>query len=158
SKKTVGTLGEQKRTNYALRADRTVDEFVKEVSDVLLLRPLYFPENVRLNKTGYEAIVTIIAKNTTLTAAESKQEAEDALIIDVRDADSFGKAHIPVAIFIGIDGGFAPWVGALITDINQPIVLVTPEGREKETITRLSRVGYDNTLGYLAGGIDSWIA
>src|SRR5690606_32356184 len=97
-------------------------------------------------------------KNKPFTAAEFKQAAEDALILDVRDADSFGKAHIPGAIFIGIDGGFAPWVGALITDINQPIVLVTPEGREKETITRLSRVAYDNTLGYLAGGIDSWIA
>ncbi|MDO5635790.1 MAG: rhodanese-like domain-containing protein [Myroides sp.] len=158
SKETVGTLGEQKRTNYALRADMTVDEFVKEVTDGLLPPPLYFPENVRLNKNGYEAIDTIIEKNKPLTAAEFKQAAEDALILDVRDADSFGKAHIPGAIFIGIDGGFAPWVGALITDINQPIVLVTPEGREKETITRLSRVGYDNTLGYLAGGIDSWIA
>jgi rhodanese-related sulfurtransferase len=158
SKETVGTLGEQKRTNYALRADMTVDEFVNEVTDGLLPPPLYFPENVRLNKNGYEAIDTIIEKNKPLTAAEFKQAAEDALILDVRDADSFGKAHIPGAIFIGIDGGFAPWVGALITDINQPIVLVTPEGREKETITRLSRVGYDNTLGYLAGGIDSWIA
>ena len=158
SKETVGTLGEQKRTNYALRADMTVDEFVKEVTDGLLPPPLYFPENVRLNKNGYEAIDTIIEKNKPLTAAEFKQAAEDALILDVRDADSFGKAHIPGAIFIGIDGGFAPWVGALITGINQPIVLVTPEGREKETITRLSRVGYDNTLGYLAGGIDSWIA
>lgn len=158
SKETVGTLGEQKRTNYALRADMTEDEFVKEVTDGLLPPPLYFPENVRLNKNGYEAIDTIIEKNKPLTAAEFKQAAEDALILDVRDADSFGKAHIPGAIFIGIDGGFAPWVGALITDINQPIVLVTPEGREKETITRLSRVGYDNTLGYLAGGIDSWIA
>ena len=158
SKETVGTLGEQKRTNYALRADMTVEEFVNEVTDGLLPPPLYFPENVRLNKNGYEAIDTIIEKNKPLTAAEFKQAAEDALILDVRDADSFGKAHIPGAIFIGIDGGFAPWVGALITDINQPIVLVTPEGREKETITRLSRVGYDNTLGYLAGGIDSWIA
>lgn len=158
NKETVGTLGEQKRTNYALRADMTVEEFVNEVTDGLLPPPLYFPENVRLNKNGYEAIDTIIEKNKPLTAAEFKQAAEDALILDVRDADSFGKAHIPGAIFIGIDGGFAPWVGALITDINQPIVLVTPEGREKETITRLSRVGYDNTLGYLAGGIDSWIA
>lgn len=158
SKETVGTLGEQKRTNYALRADMTVDEFVNEVTNGLLPPPLYFPENVRLNKNGYEAIDTIIEKNKPLTAAEFKQAAEDALILDVRDADSFGKAHIPGAIFIGIDGGFAPWVGALITDISQPIVLITPEGREKEAITRLSRVGYDNTLGYLAGGIDSWIA
>ena len=157
SKETVGTLGEQKRTNYALRADMTVEEFVKEVTDGLLPPPTYFPENVRLNKTGYEAIDVIIEKNKAFTPAEFKQAADDALILDVRDADSFGQAHIPGAIFIGVDGGFAPWVGALITDINQPIVLVTPEGREQETITRLARVGYDNTLGYLAGGIQSWI-
>lgn len=157
SKETVGTLGEQKRTNYALRADMTVEEFVKEVTDGLLPPPTYFPENVRLNKNGYEAIDVIIEKNKAFTPAEFKQAADDALILDVRDADSFGKAHIPGAIFIGVDGGFAPWVGALITDINQPIVLVTPEGREQETITRLARVGYDNTLGYLAGGISSWI-
>ena len=157
SKETVGTLGEQKRTNYALRADMTVDEFVKEVTDGLLPPPIYFPENVRLNKNGYEAIDVIIEKTKAFTPTEFQQAADDALILDVRDADSFGKAHIPGAIFIGIDGGFAPWVGALITDINQPIVLVTPEGREQETITRLARVGYDNTLGYLAGGIQSWI-
>lgn len=157
SKETVGTLGEQKRTNYALRADMTVEEFVKEVTDGLLPPPIYFPENVRLNKNGYEAIDVIIEKNRAFTPAEFKQAADDALILDVRDADSFGQAHIPGAIFIGVDGGFAPWVGALITDINQPIVLVTPEGREQETITRLARVGYDNTLGYLAGSMQSWI-
>jgi len=157
SKETVGTLGGQKRTNYALRADMTVDEFVKEVTDGLLPPPAYFPENVRLNKEGYEAIDTIIEKNKAFTPAEFKQAAGEALILDVRDADSFGKVHIPGAIFIGIDGGFAPWVGSLITDINQPIILVTPEGREQETITRLARVGYDNTLGYLAGGIRSWV-
>ena len=157
SKETVGTLGEQKRTNYALRADMTVEEFVKEVTDGLLPPPVYFPENVRLNKNGYEAIDVIIEKNRAFTPAEFKQAADDALILDVRDADSFGQVHIPGAIFIGVDGGFAPWVGALITDINQPIVLVTPEGREQETITRLARVGYDNTLGYLAGSMQSWI-
>ncbi|MBA5791914.1 MBL fold metallo-hydrolase [Flavobacterium sp. xlx-214] len=157
SKETVGTLGEQKRTNYALRADMSVEEFVKEVTDGLLPPPIYFPENVRLNKNGYEAIDTIIEKNKAFTPTEFKLASDDALILDVRDADSFGKAHIPGAIFIGVDGGFAPWVGALITDINQPIVLVTPEGREQETITRLARVGYDNTLGYLAGGMQSWI-
>ena len=157
SKETVGTLGEQKRTNYALRADMSVEEFVKEVTDGLLPPPIYFPENVRLNKNGYEAIDTIIEKNKAFTPTEFKQAADDALILDVRDADSFGKSHIPGAIFIGVDGGFAPWVGALITDINQPIVLVTPEGREQETITRLARVGYDNTLGYLAGGMQTWI-
>lgn len=157
SKETVGTLGEQKRTNYALRADMTVEEFVKEVTDGLLPPPAYFPENVRLNKNGYESIDNIISKNKAFSPSEFKQIANEALVLDVRDADSFGKAHIPNSIFIGIDGGFAPWVGALIPDINQPIVLITPEGREQETITRLARVGYDNTLGYLAGGMNSWI-
>lgn len=158
SKETVGTLGEQKRTNYALRADMSVEEFVKEVTDGLLPPPAYFPENVRLNKEGYEPVEHIIEKNKALSPLEFKQAAKEALILDVRDANSFGKSHIPGAIFIGIDGGFAPWVGALVTDINQPIILVTPEGREKETITRLSRVGYDHTIGYLKGGIQSWIA
>src|SRR5690554_6375870 len=157
SQETVGTLGEQKRTNYALRADMTIEEFVKEVTDGLLPPPVYFPENVRLNKEGYQNVETIIKNNQAFTPAEFKQAADEALILDVRDANSFGKAHIPGAVFIGIDGGFAPWVGALITDINQPIILVTPDGREEETITRLSRVGYDNTLGYLKGGIQSWM-
>lgn len=157
SKETVGTLGEQKRTNYALRADMSIEEFVKEVTDGLLPPPAYFPENVRLNKEGYEAVERIIEKNKAFSPVEFKQAADEALVLDVRDADSFGKAHIPGAVFIGIDGGFAPWVGSLITDINQPIILVTPEGREEETITRLSRVGYDHTLGYLKGGIQSWI-
>lgn len=157
SKETVGTLGEQKRTNYALRADMTVEEFVEEVTDGLLPPPVYFPENVRLNKEGYESVDVIIERNKALKPEEFRQAADEALVLDVRDADSFGKAHIPGSIFIGIDGGFAPWVGSLITDINQPIVLVTPEGREQETITRLARVGYDNTLGYLEGGIQSWI-
>lgn len=157
SKETIGTLGEQKKTNYALRADMTVDEFVKEVTDGLLPPPNYFPENVRLNKEGYQSIDAIIARNKALTPVDFKAAASEAMILDVRDADSFGKAHIPGAIFIGIDGGFAPWVGSLITDINQPIILVTAEGREEETITRLARVGYDNTLGYLVGGIQAWI-
>ena len=156
SKETVGTLGEQKKTNYALRADMTVEEFVREVTDGLLPPPAYFPENVRLNKEGYQNVETIIAGNKAFTPEQFKQFAEEALVLDVRDADSFAASHIPGAIFIGIDGGFAPWVGALITDINQPIILVTPEGREEETIVRLSRVGYDNTLGYLEGGMKAW--
>ncbi len=158
SKETVGTLGEQKKTNYALRADMTVEEFVREVTDGLLPPPHYFPENVRLNKEGYRNVEQIVKENKAFSPEEFKQAAEDALILDVRDAETFAKNHIPGSIFIGIDGGFAPWVGALITDINQPIVLVTPEGREEETITRLSRVGYDNTLGYLKGGIEAWEA
>src|SRR5690606_14183921 len=108
-------------------------------------------------KNGYESIDNIISKNKAFSPSEFKQIANEASVLDVRDADSFGKAHIPNSVFIGIDGGFGPWVGALIPDINQPIVLITPEGREQETITRLARVGYDNTLGYLAGGMNSWI-
>lgn len=158
SKETVGTLGEQKATNYALRADMTKEEFIKEVTDGLLPPPAYFPENVRLNKEGYEDVYEIIAQakpfdpDTFLAVVEET----DALVLDVRHQDDFAKGHIPGSIFIGLDGGFAPWVGALITDIHQKIVLVTPVGREEETITRLSRVGYDQTLGYLEGGFEAW--
>jgi len=133
-----------------------VDEFVKELTDGLLPPPAYFKDYVRLNKEGDQNVEQVIEKNKSFTPVEFKQIASEALILDVRDANSFGKSHIPGSIFIGIDGGFAPWVGALITDINQPIILVTPEGREEETITRLARVGYDNTLGYLKGGMSSW--
>lgn len=158
SKETVGTLGEQKATNYALRADMTKEEFIKEVTDGLLPPPAYFPENVRLNKEGYEDVYEIIAEakpfdpDTFLAVVEET----DALVLDVRHQDEFAKGHIPGSIFIGLDGGFAPWVGALITDIHQKIVLVTPKGREEEAIMRLSRVGYDQTLGYLEGGFERW--
>ena len=158
SKETVGSIGNQKETNYALRADMTREEFIKEVTDGLLPPPAYFPMNVKMNKEGYENVETIIAeakpfdpKTFELIANET-----EALILDVRHQDEFAKGHIPKSIFIGIDGGFAPWVGALILDNKQPILLVTPEGRENETIMRLARVGYDNTIGYLKGGFDSW--
>lgn len=160
SKETVGTLGDQKQTNYALRADMTEAEFVKEVTDGLLPPPAYFPLNVKLNKEGYENVETIIDNNKALTPREFQVLAEEssALILDVRSAADFAAGHIPGAIFIGLDGQFAPWVGALITDIKQAIMLITPEGREEEAIIRLSRVGYDNTLGYLKGGFNSWKA
>ena len=158
SKETVGSIGNQKETNYALRADMTREEFIKEVTDGLLPPPAYFPMNVKMNKEGYENVETIIAeakpfdpKTIELIANET-----EALILDVRHQDEFAKGHIPKSIFIGIDGGFAPWVGALILDNKQPILLVTAEGRENETIMRLARVGYDNTIGYLNGGFDSW--
>lgn len=159
SKETVGTIGEQKQTNYALRADMTKQEFVKEVTDGLLPPPQYFPLNVKLNKEGYKSIDTVLDKGSrALSAEEFEKEANDtdALVLDVRHQSEFIKGFIPRSVFIGLDGSFAPWVGALIKDIEQPILLVTPEGREKETITRLSRVGFDNTLGYLKGGIDAW--
>ena len=158
SKETVGSIGDQKATNYALRSDMTKAEFVKEVTDGLLPPPAYFPMNVKLNKEGYGNVEDIVtqAKAYDAKTFELVANETDALILDVRHEDDFGKGHIPKSIFIGINGGFAPWVGALILDSKQPIILVTPEGKEKETIQRLARVGYDNTLGYLAGGFDSW--
>ena len=158
-KETVDTLGNQKKVNYALREDMTKEEFVNEVVDGLLPPPQYFPENVRLNKNGYEDIDQVMEKGK-IPLSPSKFEyiakQSEAVILDVRSADEFSKGHIPNSIFIGIDGGFAPWVGTLIGDTQHPIILVTPEGREEETITRLSRVGFDNTLGYLEGGITAW--
>ena len=158
-KETVDTLGNQKKVNYALREDMTKEEFVNEVVDGLLPPPQYFPENVRLNKNGYEDIDQLMEKGK-IPLSPSKFEyiakQSGAVILDVRSADEFSKGHIPNSIFIGIDGGFAPWVGTLIGDTKHPIILVTPEGREEETITRLSRVGFDNTLGYLEGGITAW--
>ena len=159
SKETVGSIGDQKATNYALRNDMTKDEFIKEVTDGLLPPPAYFPMNVKLNKEGYANVESIIeeAKPYDATTFELLANETDALVLDVRHQDDFSVGHIPNSIFIGLDGGFAPWVGALITDAKQPILLVTPVGREVETITRLARVGYDNTIGYLDGGFETWI-
>ena len=160
-KETVDTLGNQKKVNYALREDMTKEEFVNEVIDGLLPPPQYFPENVRLNKSGYEDIDEIMAKGKVPLSPSKFEDIANqsgAVILDVRSADEFSKGHIPNSIFIGIDGGFAPWVGTLIGDTQHPIILVTPKGREEETITRLSRVGFDNTLGYLEGGITAWTA
>ncbi len=160
-KETVDTLGNQKKVNYALREDMTKEEFVNEVIDGLLPPPQYFPENVRLNKSGYEDIDEIMAKGKVPLSPSKFEDIANqsgAVILDVRNADEFSKSHIPNSIFIGIDGGFAPWVGTLIGDTQHPIILVTPKGREEETITRLSRVGFDNTLGYLEGGITAWTA
>ncbi|MFT7498712.1 MAG: hydroxyacylglutathione hydrolase [Porticoccaceae bacterium] len=159
SKETVGNLGEQKQTNYALRSDMTKEEFIKEVTDGLLPPPQYFPLNVKMNKEGYDDISTVIERGTrALTPDEFELMANetDAIILDVRHQKDFIKGHIPRSIFIGIDGGFAPWVGALIGDVKQAILLVAPEGREEETITRLSRVGFDNTVGYLKGSFKAW--
>ena len=159
SKETVGTLGDQKKTNYALRADMTKEEFIKEVTDGLLPPPQYFPLNVKMNKEGYEDIDTVIKTGTRPLSPQAFEVAANetgAIVLDVRHQNDFAKGHIPQSIFIGIDGGFAPWVGAMIGDVKQPILLVTPEGREEETVTRLARVGFDNILGYLKGGIEVW--
>ena len=159
SKETVGTLGEQKKTNYALRADMTKEEFIKEVTEGLLPPPQYFPLNVKMNKEGYEDIQDVLESGTRPLSAEAFEVAANetgAVILDVRHQDEFAKGHIPQSIFIGIDGGFAPWVGALVGNVKQAILLVTPEGREEETVTRLARVGFDITLGYLKGGVEAW--
>jgi glyoxylase-like metal-dependent hydrolase (beta-lactamase superfamily II)/rhodanese-related sulfurtransferase len=159
SKETTDTLGNQKKTNYALRADMTKEEFKAELLDGLTPPPAYFPQNVMMNINGYESLDTILKKgDTPLTPKEFEAIANqtEALILDVRNEAEFVKEHIPSSIFIGLHGQFAPWVGALIRDTKQPILLVTPEGLEVETITRLSRVGFDNTLGYLKGGLTAW--
>ena len=158
SKETVGSIGDQKATNYALRANMTREEFIAEVTDGLLPPPAYFPMNVKLNKEGYANVEDIISEAKAFDAKTFELVANEteALILDVRHQDDFAKGHIPKSIFIGIDGQFAPWVGALILDVKQPILLVTPVGREEETIMRLARVGYDNTVGYLDGGFESW--
>jgi len=159
SKETTDTLGNQKKVNYALRADMTKEEFTKELLDGLGAPPAYFPQNVMLNINGYQSLDKIIERGSkALSPEEFKQQAGDteAIILDVRHEDDFCEAHIPGSIFIGLNGNFAPWVGALIMDVNKPLLLVTPEGKEQEAITRLARVGFDNTLGYLKGGISAW--
>ena len=156
---TVDTLGNQKQMNYALRQDMTKEEFIKEVTDGLVAPPAYFPLNAKMNKQGYEHLDSIIERACLPISAQDFEDLANktgAIILDVRNQLDFMQGHIPNSIFIGIDGGFAPWVGALIKDVKQPILLVAPENREAEVIMRLSRVGFDNTLGFLEGGIASW--
>lgn len=160
SKETTDTLGNQKMFNYALRPDMGKAEFVKEVTDGLLPPPAYFPENVMMNIRGYESIDTVLERGCRALDApafEAAANETDAVMLDTRDAEIFAKGFIPNSINIGINGGFAPWVGALIPDIKQKILLITGEGREEEVVTRLARVGYDHTIGYLNGGIGAWI-
>ena len=158
-KETFDTLGNQKKMNYALRADMTKEEFIKEVTDGLLPAPAYFPLNVKMNKEGYEDIEKVLMKGLKpLSPDEFESIADDtgAVMLDVRTPFDYATGHIPNSIFIGLDGSYAPWVGELIIDVKQPIILIAPEGREEEAVTRLSRVGFDNTLGYLMEGIDAW--
>lgn len=158
-RETVDTLGNQKKMNYALRADMTKEEFIEEVLDGLMPPPLYFPMNVKMNKEGYDSIHEVLNRgNTPLNPEEFETIANQhgAVVLDVRHQHDFVKSHIPRSIFIGLDGGFAPWVGALLADVEQPILLVVDQGREEEAITRLSRIGFDHSLGYLSGGIEAW--
>jgi rhodanese-related sulfurtransferase len=159
SKETVGSIGHEKATNYALRSDMTKQEFVQEVTDGILPPPVYFSENVRLNKQGYAIVNKNIEKaNVALSAEDFKEKSleEGVVILDVRSAENFVKGFIPNSIFIGIDGGFAPWVGTIIKHIETPILLVCEIDRLEEVAIRLSRVGFDNVLGHLKGGVYSW--
>lgn len=159
SKETTDTLGHQKETNYALRADMTREEFIKEVTTGLTAPPQYFPLNVQLNKQGYESINEVLRKGTlplSVHAFEAAANETNAIILDTRDPQVFAKGFIPNSINIGIDGNFAPWVGALIPDIKQSILIVAEEGRPEEVVTRLARVGYDNAIGFLDGGLAAW--
>jgi hydroxyacylglutathione hydrolase len=158
SQETSDTLGHQKKTNYALR-DIDKEQFIKEVTEGLMPPPIYFPQNVRMNREGYDSFPQVLNRGTQQLSAEAFEAAAnetDAVIIDTRDPQIFAKAFIPNSINIGITGTFAPWVGTLIPDVNQPILIVADPGREEEIITRLARVGYDNALGYLKGGIEAW--
>lgn len=161
SSETFDTLGNQKKTNYALRADMTKEEFITEVTTGLKPPPQYFPNNVRMNKTINTSIEEILHKGTTpLDAATFKElsEQKDILVVDTRNKELYAEeGTVPGAWYIGIDGSFAPWVGALIKDINQKIIFIADsENRVSEIVTRFSRVGYDNTLGYLEGGLSNW--
>ncbi len=163
SSETFDTLGNQKKTNYALRADMTKEEFIEEVTTGLQPPPQYFPNNVRMNKSINTSIDEVLHKGTTpLDPATFKEmsEQKDILVVDTRSKESFAEeGTVPGAWYIGINGNFAPWVGALIRDINQKIIFIADdELRVSEIVTRFSRVGYDNTLGYLNGGIQDWKA
>ena len=159
SKETVSTIGEQKATNYALRATMTEAEFVQEVTEGLLPPPAYFGMNVAMNKKGIESFENVFNNGMrAINATEFEAVAEEtgALILDTRDNGDFAKGYVPQSINIGINGDFAPWVGALIADVKQPIIIVTEPGFEEETVTRLTRVGFDNLIGHLEGGFEAW--
>lgn len=161
SKDTWGYLGDQKKTNYALRPDMSKAEFVKEVTTGLVEPPQYFPKNAMMNKMGYESIDTVRERGVqalSVGAFKAAWEAEGALVIDTRHQDQFAKGFVPGSIFIGIDDNFAMWVGALVKDLDQAILFLSEPGREEEVVTRLARVGYDHAIGYLKGGFQSWEA
>ena len=159
SKETTDTLGHQKEVNYALRADMTKAEFIKELLTGLTAPPGYFPQNVLLNIKGYESLDNIMDRGTQPLSPEAFEAAANesgALVLDTRNAEDFAKGFIPNSVNIGLEGNFAQWVGEMIPDVKQPLLLVTYPDKEEEAVTRLSRVGYDNTLGFLRGGFDLW--
>ncbi|MGA0283531.1 MAG: MBL fold metallo-hydrolase [Saprospiraceae bacterium] len=159
SKETTDTLGNQKKVNYALRADMTKEEFIEELLTGLTTPPGYFPQNVLMNIKGYESLDKVMDKalrSLDPTAFELVAEETGALVLDTRDPEDFAKGFIPNSVNIGLNGNFAQWVGELIPSVQQEILLVTYPGKEEEALTRLSRVGYDNTVGFLSGGFESW--
>jgi hydroxyacylglutathione hydrolase len=159
SKETTDTLGNQKQTNYALRADMTKEEFKKELLTGLTAPPGYFPQNVLMNIKGYDSIDDVMVRGKKPLSPDAFEVAANetrALILDTRSADDFAAGFVPNSINIGIDGNFAQWVGEMIPDVKQQILLVCDKGREEEVITRLARVGYDFSIGYLDGGFESW--
>ncbi|TRZ43492.1 MBL fold metallo-hydrolase [Robertkochia solimangrovi] len=159
SKETTDTLGHQKAVNYALRADMTREEFIEELLTGLTAPPGYFPQNVLMNIQGYESFDEVMEKADSPLEPDSFElvaNETEALVLDTRDAEDFARGFIPNSINIGLEGNFAPWVGEMIPDVKQKILLVTYPGKEEEAITRLSRVGYDNTIGFLNGGIEAW--
>jgi hydroxyacylglutathione hydrolase len=161
SKETFDTLKHQKEVNYALRANMTKEEFIREVTDGLMPPPAYFPQNVMMNKQGYDSITEVVGRGTRPLNPEAFEIAANetgALILDTRDPQTFANGFVPNSINIGIDGSFAPWVGAMIPDVKQQILVVAAQGRETEVVTRLARVGYDFCLGYLEGGYENWKA
>lgn len=156
---TSDSLANQKKVNYALREDMTKEEFINEVTKGLSSPPKYFPSNVELNKEGYEDVSLIIKKSLNpinIHTFNLLRKQSDILILDVRSKRLFSEGHIPGSLFIGLEGMFAPWAGTLIEDVNQKIIIVSSKGKEEEAISRLSRVGFDNVIGFLDGGFDKW--
>ena len=159
-KETVDTLKNQKVNNYALNGKFNKEDFVKELTENLPEPPAYFPLNVKLNQTGYIDFDTVLENSMKKINSEEFKELiknPQIVILDTRSSKDFIKSHIKDSIFIGLEGRFAPWVGEIFKDINTPMILVCNEGNQKEAITRLSRIGFDNCLGYLDGGIKKWI-
>ena len=158
SKETWDTLGNQKKVNYALKA-ATKEQFIKEVTDGIMPPPAYFPQNVAMNKGAIPSLETVKEKGLRALTPDQVElivESEGALVLDTRDAQVFKDGFVPRSISIGLRGDFAPWVGAMIPDVKHPLVVVTDAGGEDEVVTRLARVGYDNVLGFLKGGISAW--
>jgi hydroxyacylglutathione hydrolase len=161
SKETTDTLGNQKRTNYALRPDMSKEEFIKALLTGLTAPPAYFPKNVLMNIQGYESFDTIIDRALQALSPDAFEAAANetrALMLDARDAEVFAQGFVPNSINIGVDGSFAMWVGEMIPDIKQEILIIADEGREEEVVTRLARVGYDHAIGFLKGGFNAWKA